>query len=319
MRCSEAREKLFDYMDGLLSGSQLEAMEQHLESCVDCRSELESMRLLEGRLREEVPALWKGMEPSPGFAMRLKTMDLTPQKPSVWSYLDSVLAGFLNHRPAMAAGLTVLIAIVLALTLPGIIDEGDDEIGEVAGAPSGTVSERSLAVTNVPAGEQGEEVMMQMATPSATTLPDSQYDFKFSWDTDEHSVPQGTATPAPAATEPSALPPPPVTGPAPQPSPSFSTEGIGAADCAALDGLMFGGQSDYQDKEVRLALSNQGVQATLQGGTVCSAQVFSEFHLEGYVCSGSTVFILFELNDSAINGLFVCIEAGSVTRTSLIP
>ena len=55
MRCEKARERLQEYIEGALKGGDLRALEEHLQSCQDCRREQESLSELEALLRQEVP------------------------------------------------------------------------------------------------------------------------------------------------------------------------------------------------------------------------------------------------------------------------
>jgi mycothiol system anti-sigma-R factor len=58
--CKEAVRQLWEYLDGTVAGSQLEALEEHLDRCRRCCAELEFAEELRRFLREsgdeEVPA-----------------------------------------------------------------------------------------------------------------------------------------------------------------------------------------------------------------------------------------------------------------------
>ena len=50
MSCNEYKDKLFGYVDGLLEGSEKEAVVSHLESCSTCRDEVTGIEQLQERL-----------------------------------------------------------------------------------------------------------------------------------------------------------------------------------------------------------------------------------------------------------------------------
>ncbi|HHW91206.1 MAG TPA: anti-sigma factor, partial [Firmicutes bacterium] len=60
MRCSEVREHLSSYMDGMLSAELMQAVDEHLSLCPDCREELrqleETVALLRNLGEVEPPA-----------------------------------------------------------------------------------------------------------------------------------------------------------------------------------------------------------------------------------------------------------------------
>ena len=70
MKCSKVREILFEYIDGTLSKSELSAIEEHLQNCPDCQLELEQIKRIDARLKQEVPAYLESIEPSPAFLNR---------------------------------------------------------------------------------------------------------------------------------------------------------------------------------------------------------------------------------------------------------
>ena len=57
LSCSDAVRQFFAYLDGALAGDPLEALEEHLEACLDCCQKLDFSRTLnayvKGRLKEE--------------------------------------------------------------------------------------------------------------------------------------------------------------------------------------------------------------------------------------------------------------------------
>ena len=137
MKCSSVREKLFDYMDGTLKGSDLQAIEDHLKRCSECRHELEKVRQLDARLQQEIPAYLESIEPSPAFLNRLNRLELEPTSNETSSIWNSFLSVFQEHRMAFGTGLAVLIMIAVGLAIPTITqDNDDDETQMVAEAPA---------------------------------------------------------------------------------------------------------------------------------------------------------------------------------------
>jgi Putative zinc-finger len=51
MSCEEAVRQFFAYLDRALSGEQLEALEAHLQHCLDCCGRLEFTRRLDGAVK----------------------------------------------------------------------------------------------------------------------------------------------------------------------------------------------------------------------------------------------------------------------------
>ncbi len=314
MRCSEVRERLIEYIDGLLEGSHLRSIEEHLQNCPDCRKELEAMRELEAGLKQEVPAMWKSIEPSPAFINRLKYMELEPERTSIRSFFDPLMVIFQNHRPAMAAGLTVLIAVVLALTIPGIIHEDDSGPDMVAEAPSPTVlSEEShdadMRATVGPPGQDESQSKGMNAGETAAPVPTTTglNGLTFGWETyeSESLIP----LPAPA---PSLVPGETLVLQATTPPATECTE----AATAVYDNCM-----GAENSTVRIALSHPEVQGALAGRAITCIEVLQDVDLEGYVCSGSTVSIAVDetITMPVTPLLYVCVEAGSVTFVKIFP
>ena len=50
MNCTECKELLVEYIEGLLGESQKQAVSEHLSNCQSCESELTSFQSLEDRL-----------------------------------------------------------------------------------------------------------------------------------------------------------------------------------------------------------------------------------------------------------------------------
>jgi Putative zinc-finger len=52
MNCRECKNLLIEYAEGLLDGHPKDCVEQHLEQCPQCRKEIENIRLLEDRIKQ---------------------------------------------------------------------------------------------------------------------------------------------------------------------------------------------------------------------------------------------------------------------------
>lgn len=66
--CEEAARQFFGYLDRALGGAPLEALEKHLEECLDCCDRLQFSRRLDAFMRERL-----GDAPLPeGLEVRLR-------------------------------------------------------------------------------------------------------------------------------------------------------------------------------------------------------------------------------------------------------
>jgi len=101
-----AQERLSDYLDGDLSGASLEELEGHLETCDECRAELES-------LRQTLSVLGglKPVDPSPDFLQQVNQKLRRRTK----SPLDFSFG--LDRKIPFEAVSMVLLGILLALYL----------------------------------------------------------------------------------------------------------------------------------------------------------------------------------------------------------
>ena len=60
LTCGDAVRKFFAYLDGALAGGSLEALEEHLEACLDCCERLDFSRKLDTFVKDRL-----GEEPLP--------------------------------------------------------------------------------------------------------------------------------------------------------------------------------------------------------------------------------------------------------------
>jgi anti-sigma factor (TIGR02949 family) len=54
LSCEEAIRKFFAYLDRALAGEQMEALEEHLEQCLDCCDRLQFSRKLDGFVKDRM-------------------------------------------------------------------------------------------------------------------------------------------------------------------------------------------------------------------------------------------------------------------------
>ena len=67
--CSEATQQFFAYLDRVLSGESLEALEAHLEECLACCDQLQFTRKLDAFVKERA----RHTSTPPGLEERLKS------------------------------------------------------------------------------------------------------------------------------------------------------------------------------------------------------------------------------------------------------
>jgi len=311
MKCSEVRERIYEYLEGSLKGEDLQAFEAHLEQCQECRLELESVQALDSRLTQEVPVLWESIEPSPAFLNRLKHTELEPEKASIWSFFDPLLVLFQDHRPAMAAGLTVLIAIVLAITIiPGIISDDDVDTDMIAEAPA------ESAMENLAAGDDDGAMSKGVADRSTTTVGISEEGVQEAPEMDVTVSGSGWEAEDEEAPSPAAAPEP-TTPPLPDTAGGMFSMSL-CADLASHDEAVPGEAYKQEYPSIQIALDDSNVKEALLGETVWCVQALVEVDLEDYVCSGSIVAIA--LGETGLLGpaLYVCVDSGSETVTQIM-
>jgi anti-sigma factor (TIGR02949 family) len=54
LSCAEAMERFASYLDGALAGDHLEALEAHIDACLDCCDRLEFGRKLDRAVKERL-------------------------------------------------------------------------------------------------------------------------------------------------------------------------------------------------------------------------------------------------------------------------
>ncbi len=176
MKCHQVRERLAEYLAGALRGNDLNAFEGHLQSCQDCADELESFSKLDARLRQEVPRYWESIEPAPGFLARLQRVELERSPGWISVITGAFSALWLRHRPALAAGLSILLVVTLAISIPRMIAPPQMEVemeaaavpeppkiaplGEQAVGPAGPagLAAQAVGLVDVAAIDRGHQI-----------------------------------------------------------------------------------------------------------------------------------------------------------------
>jgi hypothetical protein len=136
MKCEEIHEMMTELASGSLEATA--ELRGHIAECGGCASMLQEFRQTMALLDE-----WQAPEPSPYFDVRLQARlreEMAKPQPGWFAWL---------RRPALAAALTVLMAIGVGLFLSknsGIYKHGDDTIATVdsqmpTGAPGTAVGD----------------------------------------------------------------------------------------------------------------------------------------------------------------------------------
>lgn len=306
MKCSSVREKLFDYIDGALKGSDLRGLEDHLKSCSECRHELEKIQQLDAHLRQDIPAYLESVDPSPAFLTRLQRLELEAPPSKASSIFDSILAVFQEHRMAFGTGLAVILVVALALAIPTITQDDQQDtttIAEPATAPP-TAPEESFesepsddrsAMTemidqnNKATGGEGA------AVPAPTTAP-------VSVESEEYL--SGVLSPD-AMTTPAPVPPPvPATPPA-MPIPEPEDKAVHDVDKTILLGT---DQDALEYTAAIIAITHPDVQQVIADREIMSIEVLHEVIEEDYTCDGPTVAITLNEMNPPENLIYVCVD-----------
>ncbi|NQT73727.1 MAG: zf-HC2 domain-containing protein [Chloroflexi bacterium] len=314
MKCSSVREKLFDYIDGALKGSDLQAVEDHLKSCSECRHELEKVQQLDARLQQEIPAYVESIEPAPAFLNRLKSLDLEPEASPgpISNMLNSFFSIFEEHRMAFGTGLAVLIMIAIGLSIPTMTqDEERDSAPMIAEATP--PDSREYSATQAPTEES-----MMMGESSNDMNKTAGEGPSFTWDDSAEEMP--TLAPAPIP-EPTPTPTP-VPTPAP-PTPTIDPTIIadvgealaGGGVVAAEDEDYYSGSADVsvstdkepmEDPATIIAINDEDVMAIIEGTFLM--EVLYDITEEDYICDGPTVAITLNEVDPPGNLIYVCVD-----------
>ena len=291
MRCDRARERLGEYIEGALTGEDLLACEAHLQKCPDCRRELDGLKELDARLKQEVPKYWESIKPAPEFLARLKRIQLeTPTSPTV-TLAERFSALWGRHRTALAAGLAVSVVIVLALTIPMFMSTGGDD------------DENLITSENPPQAALNVKADADMFTPAPTPMPTA-----FS----QRMVPTGPAGAAGAAGANDSVTLSPSSGSSGESvkvtgsgfaAPSATTPSPSFYGAVTLDRLT----AKQEELAKAIALQDAQVQDFLNGQKPLSIELFSAPIID-FDCNGPTVVIEREKADPQGAFLYACVD-----------
>jgi hypothetical protein len=121
MKCSQAKSLLSPYLDGMVTGTQMLALSEHFEGCVDCRREYDSLRrtqqLLSGIGRRQAPD---------DLALKLRlaisrevARSRRPYFHDLWIRLDNAMQAFMVPATAGLASAVVIFGFLMGfLALP---------------------------------------------------------------------------------------------------------------------------------------------------------------------------------------------------------
>lgn len=149
MNCEKMENRLHDYLDGALTPAERQEVERHLETCENCRAEIQFLQAL----RQQVARLPQSLEPPrdlwPEIAARIEPKKqlwkawlagLQTRKNGAASYLKQIFAGDGGSR-WLAWGIRGAIAVaMLVLTIGGIAllmqtRQNSWPVASLAGAP----------------------------------------------------------------------------------------------------------------------------------------------------------------------------------------
>lgn len=126
------RERLEEYLDGMIDAGGVREIEDHLASCKQCRNAVDEMRRQSELLKILCPPA--EMEPAPGFYARVIDRIESQKTPSVW---NALMEPALAKRIAYAS----LTLLVLMGTLAVSVDREEDM---VASSPEIIMSEEPV-------------------------------------------------------------------------------------------------------------------------------------------------------------------------------
>jgi anti-sigma-K factor RskA len=145
------QEEIGAYLLGALTDLERQAFEQHLESCVECRAELERLR----PAADVLPRSVEQVEPPP--SLKASLMDVVegearersgaPPKRSLW---ERLLPSGGPFRPAVAAGAALAIGLLAGI---GIAQLGGDDQRTVAAKVTGAQAQSASAELQLDDGQ----------------------------------------------------------------------------------------------------------------------------------------------------------------------
>ena len=160
--CRKVHRKLSEYIDGYLAAEEKHRVEHHLESCPNCRAELESLRGTVELLRA-VPS----MVPPRSFALAQAPVTLRIQEGPTPRLF----------RPAILSAATTVLALLLALIMAGDLLHTFEPGPSALPSPTPTptvrqdMSSASLGTEVPPQADAGAEKVAGPPAAEATPSP----------------------------------------------------------------------------------------------------------------------------------------------------
>jgi hypothetical protein len=164
--CNDIREQLKAYADNELTAAAERGVREHVETCRDCREELEEIHTL---TRTLTSVMWE--TPSPALRARILA-SLPPEKQSAKHWLG----GWRTNGWMLASGAAAAIVLIFVFTSPKNTKETADLSARVAAGSPATVggavsSSSSAAKSTLRDGEGGEsKPKMKVATGTRDEL-----------------------------------------------------------------------------------------------------------------------------------------------------
>ncbi len=120
MKCAEAKSMFSPYLDGAVTGTQMHALGQHLEACVDCNREYALLRraqeLLAGVGRRKAPA---DLPLKLRLAISREVAEARrPRFQGLLVRLENALHAFMVPATAGLVAAVVIFAFVIGVTMP---------------------------------------------------------------------------------------------------------------------------------------------------------------------------------------------------------
>lgn len=155
MKCTEARRLFSLYLDSALTGKQMRACGEHLESCQACENEFTAMR----RTQALVAGLGRKQAP-PDLALRLRVAISRESAVARHGILDSlrmrlehVVNAFMVPATAGAAAAVIIFGLLIGSLMPGRVKGDDVQIGftppELAMSPFGLETASSISADDL--------------------------------------------------------------------------------------------------------------------------------------------------------------------------
>ncbi len=131
MMCTDVRSLFSSYMDGVLTGAQMQTLSQHLEHCADCKQDYARLR----QTQQMVAALGRKRAPA-DLALKLRvalSQEAALRRERLWNRwsvrLEDTLNGFMLPAATGLVSAVVFFCVMIGFfALPASVDAADPEI-----------------------------------------------------------------------------------------------------------------------------------------------------------------------------------------------